>query len=613
VNLLRDNLDEQGIAAILAGSPRGPLLPPIGHEKWAIVAANPTIQQWLAPLRLLAEKEIDRPLPELTDDLYREFHASGVRLPFESVYFERRRRLARAGICALVARESDRGPWLESFTSKLREVFNEFSWAMPAHVNLPSGKDPSHIDLFVAETANLIAEAIDLFGPFIPADLLQQMQWRLRILVWENYTNRHEDFFWPKGNNNWNAVCHQGVIGSALAFCDDDALLARMLATARRYLPLYLKGFGPDGGCSEGPGYWQYGFGWFAVLNQQLETRTGGVLSLFENDPHVVEIAKYGPRVTLANYQFVNFSDSPRTGALNPWLLTYLGTRLGDDVMLAHGYRSYQRMDQTGINLQGQRTDLFHLVRLLLNVPTDAQAERGIEMEDVMFRDMGVLIAHGRDEHGNLWDFAAKAGHNAEHHNHNDCGSYILNIQGKPLVIEIGAPEYTKDFFREHRYQYLAARTLGHSLPIINGCEQAAGPQYAARVLNHELAEDHVEFSVELTACYPPAAHCTVLVRSFYFDKLKGCLRVKESYELTKHDSFETSVIAEELIEQSGERAAVIGGILIVRPFEDTVFAGIEEQEYRDHSGVPRKVYRLIMKPSNLAAQHSIGYELRLE
>lgn len=612
-NLLRSNLSEQDVATILAAHPPRPLLPPLGAREWKMAAANPTIQRWVAPLKQLAQREIDKPLAPLTDDLYREFYASGARLPFEAAYFERRRRLSRAAICALLAEEKERGPWLASLTEKLRGVFGEFSWAMPAHVNSLSGKDPAHIDLFAAETANLMAELITLFGTELPADLVREMHWRLRTLVFENYVNRHEDFFWTKATNNWNAVCHQGIVGAALATVEDHRLLASMLMLARRYLPLYLKGFGKDGACSEGPGYWQYGFGWFCMLNEQLETRTGGALSLFEGDAHVAEIAKYGPRVTLANFHFVNFSDSPRTGALNPSLLMYLGRRLHDETMLAHGYRSYQRLDQTGINLQGQRTDLMYLVRLILNVPTDAEDENAITPEDVMFGDVGVLVAHGFDERGNLWDFAAKGGHNAEHHNHNDCGNYILNINGKPLVVEIGAPEYTKDFFRENRYQYLAARTLGHSLPIINGCEQAAGPHYAAKVLSHELTEDHIEFSLELTACYPPTASCSELVRSFHLDKRKGRLRVKECYELLKHDSFETSIIAEEPITLSGERAAVIAGTLIVRPSDDTVIAGVQEHEYRDHSGASRKVYRLILKPSNIAAQHAVGYELELE
>ena len=591
------------------------MLPPLGSMAWSGVAQLPSVHAWMEPLRKLAEKEIGKPMPELTEDLYREFYQTHTRLPFEVSYFERRRIFGRAAICALLADEAARGRWIGSMLEKAGNLFGEFSWALPAHVNTPSGQDPMQIDLFGAETANLMAEVLALFHDVLPADFIEKIHWRLRNQFFENYLERHEDFHWTKAMNNWNAVCHQGVIGAALTIEEDTELLAQMLLLMKKYLPLFLRGFGSDGSCSEGPGYWQYGFGWFCLLNEQLETRTAGQLSLIEGDAHIREIAKYGPRVTLANFHFVNFGDSPRSGTLSPYLLNYLGKRLNDESLLAHGYRSYQRLEQTGVNLQGQRTDLLYLTRLFLNCPTDHSAERHIETEDVHLRDLGVIVVHSRDARGNQWDFAAKAGSNAESHNHNDCGSYLVNINGTPVVVEIGAPEYTKDFFRENRYNYLAARTLGHSLPIVNGCEQAAGPQYAAKILNCDLCEDHAEFSVELTACYPSSAHCIDLSRSFYFDKRNGLLRVKEFYELSRHESYETSIITEEEVTLDDELAAVIrvGKLsMIVRPFDDTLIHVVEKHEYRDQSGTPRKVNRIILKPVSLAAQSSIGYELEL-
>ncbi len=618
-NLLQSNVTEEDLVRMLSTVPRPAMLPPLGSPSWSNIAQIPAVHAWMGPLQKLAEKEIDRPMPELTEELYREFYQTHARLPFEVSYFERRRRFARAAICALLADEAARGPWIGSMLAKAGDLFAEFSWALPAHVNTPSGQDPMQIDLFGAETANLMAEVVALFREVMPASFVEKIQWRLRNQFFQNYIERHEDFHWTRAMNNWNAVCHQGVIGAALTVEEDAQLLARMLLLAKKYLPLFLRGFASDGACPEGPGYWQYGFGWFALLNEQLETRTAGQLSLMEGDGHIREIAKYGPRVSLSNHHFVNFGDSPRSGTLSPFLLTYLGRRLNDDDLLAHGYRSYQRLEQTGINLQGQRTDLLYLTRLFLNCPTDHSAERHIEPQDVYLRDIGVIVAHCRDARGNQWEFAAKAGNNAENHNHNDCGSYLLNVNGTPAVVKIGTPEYTKDFFRENRYQYLAARTLGHSLPIVNGCEQAAGPQYAAKILNCDLAEDHAEFSVDLTACYPANAHCTDLSRSFYFDKKKGLLRVKEFYDLLKFESYETSVITELEVslddEIADELAAVIHAgtqRLVVRPFEDTLVYIVEKHEYRDHSGTPRKANRIILKPVVPADQGSVGYKLEL-
>jgi len=614
-NLLTSNVTEADIRAILDASPGARLLPEMGSKVWHKVGHRPLVQKWLDSIRALAAKEIGKPMPELTEELYHEFYANGARLPFETAYFERRRRLARAAIAALLDESTMGANWLSSLREKTESVFSEFSWALPAHVNSPSGRDPLHIDLFAAETANLMAELLTLFPGVFSPQLTAAIKSRVRRDFSENYVNRHEDFFWTKAGNNWNAVCHQGVIGAALALEEDNALLARILFLAKKYLPLFLRGFGSDGACSEGPGYWQYGFGWFCVLNEQLETRTGGALSLIEGDPHVLEIAHFGPRVTLTNFHFVNFSDSPRTGALSPSLLTYLGNRLKDENILAHARKSYERLDQTGLNLQGQRTDLLYFVRLLLNTPEDTSTMIKLEPQDFFFKDLAVIVSAGTDVNGHLWEFAAKGGNNAEQHNHNDCGSYILNLDGWPVVIEIGAPEYTKDFFRENRYQYLAARTLGHSLPIVNGREQAAGPQYAAQVLGAELAGDHTEFSVDLAECYPSDAHCTELIRNFSFDKVNGRLRVKEFFDLSVHQSFETSVLTEEPVEMSVPCAVIHakGGDVLVRPFDDTLIIGVESHEYRDHGGTPRKIQRIILRPAKLTEQRFVGYELLLK
>jgi len=615
INLLKSNVTEADLRKILDSTPGTALLPELGNVVWRQVADRPLVQKWYGSIKQLAGKEIGKPMPELSDEMYREFYANGSRVPFESAYFERRRRLARAAISALLDETPERGQWLDSLREKTQEVFSEFSWALPAHVNSPSGRDPLHVDLFAAETANLMAELLTLFPDVFAPSLVTAIKGRVRRDFSENYVNRHEDFFWTKATSNWNAVCHQGVVGAALALEDDTALLARILILVKKYLPLFLRGFGSDGACSEGPGYWQYGFGWFCVLNEQLETRTEGQLSLIAEDPHVMEIARFGPRVTLTNFHFVNFSDSPRTGALSPSLLTYLGKRLGDENLLAHARKSYERLDQTGLNLQGQRTDLLYFVRLLLNTPESTKVDRSLEPEDFFFKDLAVVVASGRDAHGHLWEFAAKGGNNAEQHNHNDCGSYLLNIDGWPVVTEIGAPEYTKDFFRENRYQYLAARTLGHSLPIVNGREQAAGPQYASKVISFELAPNHVEFSVDLAECYPSDAHCGELIRSFYFDKKKGNLRIKEFFDLTVHQSFETSVLTEDHVDMSGPCAVIRSkaGDVMVRPFDETLIIGVETHEYKDHGGNPRKISRIILRPAKLTEQRFVGYELEMK
>jgi hypothetical protein len=170
-------------------------------------------------------------------------------------------------------------------------------------------------------------------------------------------------------------------------------------------------------------------------------------------------------------------------------LLTYLGERLDDAGNRAEAGARYAATVEDKPDLDGGRFDTFYLLRMVLNAPqlTSQLRPQDRERENVYLPDLAVWISHGCDHSGTRWALATKAGHNGEHHNHNDCGSFMLVVNDQPMIEEIGAPQYERDFFTPKRYEFLAARTLGHSLPIINGCEQQAGAQFAARVLKAEF------------------------------------------------------------------------------------------------------------------------------
>jgi hypothetical protein len=597
--------------------PRKPLLPAIGSGPWNRARNNPIVATLGAPLRERAIAECGKPLPVLTDELYASFRATGFRLAFEKVYFERRRQLARAAVSLLLAAPDDPqfAPLARSMLEKLTGVFEEVSWALPAHVNWHndnlSGKEPMQIDLFCAETANLMAEMLDLFGDVIPAEVQTRIRERLRTHIWENYADNFNKFHWTKATHNWNAVCHQGVIGSALSQVEDASLLARMLWLARQSLPLFLGGFAKDGGCTEGIGYWSYGFGWFTVLNEQMETRTGGELSLFEGDEHVRRIARFGPGMSLAGGKLVNFSDNGATGTLSGPLLTYLGRRLQECDCALEGATGYRQFVQEGVAMDAERCDVFLLGRLFLNCPEEIASFEEAPKPDCFLQDLAVIVAHGRDTHGRVWDFAAKAGHNEEHHNHNDCAGFLLNVSGVRFVAEIGAPEYTKDFFSEKRYENLAARSLGHSVPLINGIEQAAGASFTSRVIAHTLGKDVVDFEVDATAAYPIEAGCRKFVRAFHFEKA-GRLQVRDTFELDRFEAVESALIA--ICPVVLERGcAVIRGDgleLTVRASPGTRFDRVETLAYRSRGGEEAFVYRLVCVPEVLSPSCSVSIEI---
>ena len=613
INLLHAGLSRQDLREILLRHPPRPLLPPLGSPIWQDATRKTLLASQLKELVRRADEEAGEPCPALTDDLYGDYVVHGVRLPFERIYFERRRRLARAAV-ALLAEGGPRRA--ESFLAKLRAIFEEESWALPAHVHTPTGKDPRTIDLFAAETANLMAECLDVFGAAIPEDLRADILRRLHDSVFKRYLEE-PSFWWTSVTGNWNAVCHQGVIGAALAVVEDPDLLAALLHKAASRLPAFLAGYGSDGGCSEGPAYWVYGFGWFSVLNEQLETRTDGGLSLFAHDEKIPRIAAYGPAAVLSKHRVVNFADCGQTVVLRPSLLEYLGRRLDAPDCRDQAVENYAWLAAEPFDHDGQRVDLFFWLRHILRCPASLAPTRSVGRRDRFFPDLSVWIVRGRDESGRLWELAAKGGHNDEHHNHNDVGGFILNVDGVPLVTEIGAPEYVREFFGPDRYGFLAARSLGHSLPLINGREQAAGGARRAHVLKSETNQGRVTFSTDIAAAYPPDTGCLAALRTIEFAKSEGVVRWTDRIALDSiRGATESALIthaSEVFIETPGLALIRHSGIALeLRTGEGTRWARVETHAYKGHDGQDMAVRRLVLAPKAPAPELCFTVELRL-
>ena len=76
---------------------------------------------------------------------------------------------------------------------------------------------------------------------------------------------------------------------------------------------------------------------------------------------------------------------------------------------------------------------------------------------------------------------AVKGGHNGEHHNHNDVGSFVVASDGVPVIVDAGRPTYTAQTFGPDRYAIWTMQSGWHNVPVIGGREQLPGAEHAAR------------------------------------------------------------------------------------------------------------------------------------
>jgi hypothetical protein len=560
----------------------------------------------------LAAADLSTPLPGLSEELYSQMHRTGERLPFERVWQERRRRLARASVRLLLdpsPRTAPGGVWWAQLLAAIQELLAEPSWAWPAHVRDASGMDESVIDLFAAETANLCGELITLFGPWLPGAWMQAMRQRVVDGMVLPFLAAPERYSWSSKASNWNAVCHQGLIGAALALAPDAPWLQELVDSSRQRLQLFLDGFSAKGSCLEGITYWEYGFGWFALLNEQLERWSGGAQSLIAGqEERITAIAGFGPAMLLSNRQLVNFSDSRLDMPPRASLLMLLGRRLALAECTEAGLQLYRDLLDGGLDLHGQRCDLFYLTRLLLEAPTAEALATTQESvcSDWIDQDAGLVVVRRTDQTGRRWELALKGGHNAEPHNHNDCGSFLLNVDGERLAIELGAPEYTADTFGPKRYGLLATRSSGHSVPIVNGLEQAAGREFNAKLLAVEVGSSDLRVQLDLTRAYPGEAGHERLLRTVVLDVAAAELRVED--ELWGAPG----LVFQNVLMSSVERIEALGLYLL----EGAEVECVEPLLYRDNCGEDKKVYRWLLcldERSGLPREHgyySIGYRI---
>ncbi len=487
--------------AVLAGPGRAAL--PYGdaaaptEERLAAIRGAGHLQDLLAEIRAEAARARTASVPPLPFSQFRRFEADGDRRGYEGPYFARRGRLLGLVLDAVVNRSD--AP-LTALEDLLWVICAEYAWEVPAHLSvgveakrtdrLPPG---GAVDLFAAETAHALAETVFLLGdrlhPWLPQRVRGEIERRVFRPLFHDPVHR----YWESAANNWAAVCGGAAGMAALLLEEDRERLAGMVARVLGALGSFLDGFGADGGCAEGIGYWVYGFGYYAYFAEMLRAYTGGRLDPLAGE-RIGRIAAFPAGVNLTGDRFVAFSDAAARADLPTGLLSRLAARLNaplpalERVPSLHSDHCY-RWGHTTRNL-------FWTDPALLGRP----APRG----PAFFPDLAWLIAR-HDLAGTPVAFAVKGGHNAEPHNHNDLGHFILHLGGEDLLTDLGAGLYTRQYFREGRYGFLHPSSAGHSVPLIDGEEQRAGREREARVLHHEAGDDGAAFELDLTRAYGAA------------------------------------------------------------------------------------------------------------
>jgi len=481
--------------------------------------------------------------PALPATLFLEFARNGNRSRYEHEHFARRRALASLVIAECV---EGKGRFLDDIVNGVWAICEESFWGVPAHVGaqqagsgLPDYDDPI-VALFVAETSEslawtsyLLGEQLDKVSPLVRKRIALEIDRRVLTPCLER-----DDFWWmgfsSRSVNNWNPWCNSNWLASALLIEPDEERRVAAVAKIARSLDSFFDAYGDDGGCDEGPGYWtRAGASLFDCLDLLYSASDGGI-DVYDRSL-VQEIGRYIYRVHIADRYFVNFADASARVGIPASLVYRYGRRIGDDRMAAFGAHAFAQSGGLESAFEGRGTyTIGRYLAQIFGVSELARAPGKLPLvRDVWMSGIQVMTARDREGSTKGLYLAAKGGHNAESHNHNDVGNFIVYLDGRPMIIDIGVETYSRKTFSSRRYEIWTMQSAYHSLPTIDGVMQAPGRRYAASGVSHESGDDFAQLELDIGGAYPKEANLKSWRRTIRLDRGRA-ITLTDDYALSK-------------------------------------------------------------------------------
>jgi hypothetical protein len=558
-----------------------------------------------------------RPWALLPATTFLEYRRVGNRSRYEAINKARREKL-RTLVMAECA--EGKGRFLDEIVNGLWATLEESWWGFPAHLNaqkagsgLPDVDEPV-VDLFAAETSALLSWALYLIGPAfdkvsplirprihaeierrILAPLLARTDWG-----WMGYAKGSKP-------NNWNPwICSNWLI-SALLTDRDEARRRAGVMKALEVADHFLNGYDDDGGCDEGPGYWNAAGGALFDNLELLRSASGGQIDVY-GVPLVKEIGRYIYRAHIAGDWYTNFADASAVVHIDGNMVWRYGQRIGDAKMASLGAwaaKEHNAVTAGSINRQ--------LNRIFTSEEMKKSPASETLVRDVWLPGIQVMTARMQEGSTKGLYIAAQGGHNAESHNHNDVGNFMVYANGKPAIIDVGVETYSAKTFSSKRYEIWTMQSAYHNCPTIDGVMQSPGRQFEARDVKYSVSDAAAEMSMDIAAAYPKEAGLKSWRRTLRFDRGKGMIEVRDRYAASKAPK----EIALTLMTIAKMRPAGAGAVLVPLPmdgspalrieFDGALFQATQEEiaieDGRLKSSWGSKLYRILLTAKQPGAE----------
>lgn len=475
---------------------------------------------------------------KLTD--YLEFERSGSRQVMETPYNSNITALSNLIYAELA---EGKGRFMDQIINGVWTCCEMTSWALSAHLPAfqSSGRSLPHIeeqviDLTAGDLGSLLSwtwyffrDEMHKIDPVVSIRFRDELQKR----ILDPYMER-SDFWWqafyalPQTMvNNWNPWCNFNVLTCFLLLENDQDKLAKAVYRTMVSVDKFINYSKGDGACEEGTGYWGHAAGKMYDYLQLLSDATENKITIFDH-PLIRKMGEYIVNSYIGENWVVNFADASPKGGGDTGLIFRYGKAVDSNKMM--GFASYlYNTNHKKLNYAAGR-DIY---RTLENLKYYSQL---VNTQPVFSPVYSVWypeteLCYTRNKSG--FFFAAKGGHNAESHNHNDVGSFLLYYKNQPLFIDVGVGTYTRQTFSEERYSIWTMQSDYHNIPKINGKSQKAGVNYRSKDVKYNETKN--QFSIDISGAYPQDANVESWIRTYTLG-FQGGLEIKDKFILKKVD-----------------------------------------------------------------------------
>ena len=327
--------------------------------------------------------------------------------------------------------------------------------------------------------------------------------------------------------DNINGICNAGVMDACIAimeYAPEDCL--SYLSESVRSMEYSMSLLGPDGGWVESPGYWEYmmqsviwgtsaleralGTSYGLMDGQGLDNTINWALATFGNTTNNC----YGDATPITQQSYTSF--------------TYFGKRNSDRAAIQARKRNIEKM---GYNYADYNDIVFY--------DFSNNDTTGEDMENLpnLVRVNGVEMATIRDtfdfDSSNLF-FSTHFGTTSGYHQHNDCGTFVLDLMGERWADDYGSDDYNLENVQGYKdWQLYRKRAEGHNVMVINPSGHTGNYEMLQGKIAKIIGSDANKYGgyvyADMSEVYEEASKMTL---GYYVDDNMNSLTMRNEYTL---------------------------------------------------------------------------------